>query len=722
MRQFIQYVVCLLSVFAMRAQEKGITLEKIWGGYYYPESMSELQAMPKSDAYVVLEEALGAVEVNVYDYATQSKLYTAFSSRAYRDIQEISSIRFSQDEQKLLIATKTQPIYRHSEKSEVYVYDIVRKSLHKISDYLIQEPTFNPQATQVAYVFDNDIYIYDIARGKTIRVTHDGRKNEVINGITDWVYEEEFAFVRAFEWNADGSQLAFIRFDETEVPDFSMDVYGRELYPTQEVFKYPKAGEANATVSLHIFDVNKQQTKEVAVRPSKEEFYIPRMQWTKDADLLAVQLLNRHQNVLDLVLVDAKSLKVETILQEKNNAYVEVVKNWVFLEDNSFIWSSESSGYNHLYHYSIKGKLINQITRGNWEVTDFYGYNPKNKTVYYQSVEQGSIYRDVYSVQINGKKKKRLSLAQGTNEAVFSPSFAYFINTHSSTSHPPTYRLVETNSLQVRKDLVTNERLKNRLEGYVFPTKEFFTISNAVGDELNAYIIKPNDFDENKKYPLLMYQYSGPGSQQVSDEWWSFNDVWHFMLAEKGYLVVCVDGRGTGYKGADFKKVTQLQLGKYELEDQVFVAQELGKKSYVDADRIGIWGWSFGGFMSSNALFQASNVFKMAIAVAPVTNWRFYDTIYTERYMTTPQENPLGYDDNSPITYAHQLKGNYLLVHGSADDNVHVQNAMVLIDALVHENKDFDWLIYPDKNHGIYGGATRLQLYRKMTDFIERKL
>lgn len=722
MKHLMRIWLFLFCVSSLQAQTESITLEKIWEGYYHPDSMEALQSLPQSDAYVVLEKDSDILQVNVYDYATQSKQFTAFSNEKYKEIQDISAIRFSQDEKKLIIETEAVPIYRHSQMAKAYVYDLQSKALIPISNQLIQEPTFNPQATKVAYVLDNDIYIFDIASKKTIRVTNDGKKNEIINGITDWVYEEEFSFVRAFEWNSTGTNLAYLKFDESEVPEFSMDIYGTDLYPRQEKIKYPKAGEKNATVALYLYDIENGKTSDLGIKSTENLEYIPRLKWSKNPHLLVVQTLNRHQNDLQLVAVDTKKATKKNILEEKDPAYVEVVDDWIFLEDNSFIWSSEQSGFKHLYHYAIDGTLINRITKGEWEVTSFYGYNPKNQKVYYQSTEPDSKRRGVYEISIDGTHKKALSKRLGTNSATFSPSFAYFINAYSSANTPPIYEMLETHRLSLKKVLIDNQTLKNRWQSNDLPTKEFFDVKIPTGEELNAYIIKPPHFDESKKYPLLMYQYSGPGSQQVYDSWLSYDDYWHFALAQKGYVVVCVDGRGTGYKGAKFKKATQFQLGKLELEDQNYVANVLKQKPYIDPNRVGIWGWSFGGFMSSNALFQHPETFKTAIAVAPVTNWRFYDSVYTERYMTTPLENPQGYDQNSPITYAGELRGNYLLVHGTADDNVHVQNSMVLINQLVHQNKSFDWLIYPDKNHGIYGGATRLQLFKKMTDFIENNL
>ncbi len=420
-------------------------------------------------------------------------------------------------------------------------------------------------------------------------------------------------------------------------------------------------------------------------------------------------------------MINATEGKSNLVLAETDKAYVDVTFNLTFLEDDSFIWTSEKDGYNHIYHYKKDGELINQVTNGEWEVTNYYGFDQDSNTIFYQSVENGSINRDIYSIKLNGKNKKRLSGQDGTNSASFSADFTYFINTHSSATSPQEYTLNDSKSGQLIKSIKDNDKLAEKVTEYKTSKKEFSTIS-VNGNELNMWMIKPADFDENKEYPLFMYQYSGPGSQQVANRWNGANDYWYQHLAQQGYIVVCVDGRGTGFKGANFKKVTQNELGKYEVEDQIAAAKKLGALSYIDASRIGIWGWSYGGFMSSNALFKGNDVFKMAIAVAPVTSWRFYDTIYTERYMTTPQENASGYDENSPINHVDKLKGDFLLIHGSGDDNVHLQNTMRMVEALVQANKQFDWMIYPDKNHGIYGGNTRLHLYNKMTNFIHETL
>jgi dipeptidyl-peptidase-4 len=440
-----------------------------------------------------------------------------------------------------------------------------------------------------------------------------------------------------------------------------------------------------------------------------------------DPDRLSVQTLNRHQNDLKLHAVNTGDNTVSVLLEEKDDAYVDVTDTLTFLADDSFIWSSEKDGHNHFYLYDQDGNLMNQITKGPWEVTDYYGYDKKKDKVYYQSTENGSINRGVYSIQSGGKNKKALAAEEGTNSADFSADFTYFINTYSNVTTPPIYTLHKALNGKQLKEIKNNQALLTKLKGYEFNPKEFSTIA-INGNDLNMYMIKPTDFDASKKYPLLMYQYSGPGSQSVANQWLNDRDYWHQILAADGYVIACVDGRGTGFKGSDFQKVTYLNLVKYETEDQVAAAKKLSELPYIDEERTGIWGWSFGGHMATNCILKGNETFETSIAVAPVTSWRFYDTIYTERFMRTPEENPSGYDDNSPFNYPELLKGNYLLIHGSGDDNVHVQNSMRMIEALVQANKPFDWAIYPDKNHGIYGGMTRVHLFNKMTRFIQENL
>jgi dipeptidyl-peptidase-4 len=714
----------LLFTFALSitlpAQNKPVALEEIWNGTFRTEGLDALRSLNNGKQYTVLnfDRNTKTSSIDIYDYESLNKVGTVVNSDDLPAISNFSSYEFSADETKVLLVTEREAIFRRSSLAIYYVYDVALKSTIKISNTKIQEPTFSPDNSKVAFVSENNIYIFDIATQKTTQVTTDGIKNKIINGVTDWVYEEEFGFVRAFDWNADGSKIAFLQFDETNVPEFSMDVYGTDLYQAQTVFKYPKAGEENAIVSLHLLDVASGKITDVNL---DNAYYIPRIQWMNDKNRLSVQTLNRHQDHLKIYAVNTKNNSVSVLLEEKDAAYVDITDNLTFLEDDSFIWTSEKDGYNHIYLYNVDGKLMNQITKGNWEVTNFYGYDQNEDKVYYQGTENGAIHRDVYSIESNGKNKKRLTTKEGQNSADFSADFTYFINTFSSATTPPEYTLHKALTGKKVKDILDNNALLQKLENYQISSKEFSIIS-VNGNDLNMWMIKPVNFDATKKYPLFMFQYSGPGSQSVSNTWMGSNDYWYQLLASEGYIIACVDGRGTGLKGRDFKKVTQKELGKFEVEDQISAAKKISELPYIDAARTGIWGWSYGGFMSTNAILKGNDTFEMAIAVAPVTSWRFYDSIYTERYMQTPQENSSGYDENSPFNYPEKLKGKYLLVHGTGDDNVHVQNTMRMIEALVQANKEFDWAIYPDKNHGISGGNTRLHLYTKMTNFIKENL
>ena len=720
----VMRLIALLFLFSISAvAQQKITVEDIYKGAFRTKGMDELMSMKNTNQYTVLNSDRNAstMQIDIYDFASLQKVATIIDTKNFTELSGIDSYNFNSTETQVLIANNTNKIFRHSFTADYFLFDIASKKLTKLFDFGIQEPLFSPDGTKIAFAKENNLFVYDIASKQTKQITTDGKKNKIINGITDWVYEEEFAFVRAFDWSADSKKLAFIRFDETLVPEFSMAVYHKDLYPTIETFKYPKAGEKNSLVSLHIFDVDSGAKKDINLG-NYNDFYIARMKWTNDANVLSAQILNRHQDNLDLLFIDGTSGSTKVVLNEKDPAYVDVTDNLTFLKDNSFIWTSEKDGYNHIYFYDKSGKLKNQVTKGSWEVTSYYGFDEKSKTIFYQSTETGSINRAVYRIDLNGKKKERLSQNVGTNNATFSPNFDYFINTFSSVTQPQLYTLNSAKDGKQLQIIVENDALLQQLKNYDLPVKEFFILKTAQGNELNAWMIKPKDFDPNKKYPVFMYQYSGPGSQQVANQWSNANDYWFMMLTQKGYIVACVDGRGTGFKGAAFKKMTQKELGKYEVQDQIAAAKVIGNYPFVDASRIGIFGWSYGGFMASNCIFQGGDVFKMAIAVAPVTNWRFYDSIYTERYMQTPQENASGYDMNSPINHVDKLKGKLLLIHGSGDDNVHVQNSMQMMKALIQANKQFDSEIYPDKDHGIYGGNTRIQLYNKMTNFIQENL
>ncbi|MCF6297239.1 MAG: S9 family peptidase [Flavobacteriaceae bacterium] len=708
------------------AQTQKISLEDIWiKGSFKTKKIAAFHTMKNDSFFTTLNKNNKKYSINKYDYATLKKVETIISENDLQGIDHFDTYVFNEDESKLILGVNLEQIYRHSQIGKYYVYDLNSKNLELISKNLIQEPTFSPDGKNIAFAFQNNLYIKTLKSSKTSQITHDGKKNKIINGITDWVYEEEFAFVRAFQWNGDSDKIAYIRFDETDVPEFSMDIYGEDLYPQKQVFKYPKAGENNSKVSLHIYNVKYEKAVEIDLGKNKQH-YLPRIQWTKKENILSVITLNRHQNNINIILVNGNTLESNLLFNEKDKAYISIKNVLTFLKDNSFIWASEKDGFNHLYHYDSKGKLQNQITRGFWEVTNYYGFDEKKNRIFYQSTENGSTNRGVYSIKIKGKNKKKLSKDIGANNAKFSTNYKYFINTFSSVNTPPIYTLNDAKSGDIVQGIKKNSDLIQKLTHYNLPKKEFSILKTKNGN-FNMWMIKPNDFNPAKKYPLLMYQYSGPGSQSVKNSWNNANDYWHLMMAQKGYIVVCVDGRGTGFRGRDFKKITYKELGKYETEDQIESAIELGKHNYIDESRIGIWGWSFGGYLSSLAITKGAAIFKTAIAIAPVTSWRFYDTVYTERYMQTPQENPYGYDNNSPINFVNLLKGNYLLIHGSGDDNVHVQNSMRMTKALIKANKQFDLFIYPNKTHSISdrtyeNNYTRLHLYNKMTTFIEKNL
>ncbi len=714
-----KYLFLFLIISQVFGQNKQITIDDIWNGTFRPDYLYGLQAMPQSDKYTKIDinRSNKSFELNIYDYATQQKTATAFSTENYPFVGYFE-YEFSPDEKKIIIGSKITPIYRHSRKGIYYVYDREQKKLTRIDDEAIQEPAFNPQADKIAFVKNNNLFIKFLSSNKTLQITFDGKKNHIINGIPDWVYEEEFGYSKAYRWSKDGTKLAYVRFDETDVPQFSMIRYDEELYPKVETFKYPKAGEKNSKVSLHYYDLTTRQTHSIDLGNYE---YIPRIYWTYQNYLIALTL-NRHQNHLKLYLHSPQARKTAVLLEKKDPKYIdlEATDNLTFLKNGNFIWSNESSGYNHFYLYDMHGKLKRQITSGNWEVTDFYGYDFKSKKIYYQSTETGSINRAVYSIDINGKNKKLLTLPSGTSDAEFSARFKYFINTYSSSKVPYTFTVNEASTGKVIKTLIDNKALSEKLKAYDLPQKIFVNFKAADGTDLNGYIIEPKT--KQDKMPVLIYQYSGPNVQTVRNRWNNSNDYFHFLLAQEGYMVISVDPHGTGGRGAKFKKSTYKQLGKLELEDITAVAKDWGSNSFIDKNRIGIWGWSFGGYMSSNAILKKGDVFKMAIAVAPVTNWRFYDTVYTERYMQTPQENPEGYDNNSPLFYTRGLKGNFLLIHGSADDNVHLQNSMRLAKKLQENDQAFDEMIYTDKNHGIYGGKTRYHLYKKMLRYIKRNL
>lgn len=726
------FVTCLLLLLALAvtAQKKDVTIADIWRQYsFFPESIDEIRSMNDGNHYTVLEDR-GASIVK-YSYENGEKIETILEVSALNNnnVVAISDYEFSRDESKILFYTNQERIYRRSFTADYYIYDIKTKKVTSLSENGRQQlGTFSPDGSKVAFVRKNNLYYKDLNTGKEIQITSDGEYNKILNGIPDWVYEEEFEFNRAFEWSPDSRNLAFIRFDESDVKMFSMIKYQgqmpqiekNKLYPEVYTFKYPKAGDDNSLVSVHIYNLESKKMQDVDIGQEKDQ-YIPRIRWTASPDNLCVFRLNRLQNKLELLFADPQTGKTKVIYEEENKFYIdEKYFDFIqFLDDNKhFVMVSEKDGYAHLYLFDLDGKQIQQLTKGEYVVTDFYGYDKKKKVLYYQAAENSPTQREVYAVKINGKNKKKMSEKTGTNRAEFSSGFQYYINEFSSAKTPPVYTLHNIKG-KMLKTLEENKDLSEKLESYNHSYKEFFSFTTSEGIKLNAWILKPHDFDPTKSYPVMITQYSGPNSQSVTDEW-IFG--WEQALADKGYIVACTDPRGTGARGEAFCKSTYMQLGKYETIDLIEFAKYLGKQSYIDKDRIAIWGWSYGGFMTLNCLTKGADYFKAGIAVAPVTNWRYYDNIYTERFMRKPQDNANGYDDNSPIFHAEKLKGKLLICHGSADDNVHIQNSWEMIERLVQANKQFEMQFYNNRNHSIYGGNTRFHIFTRFVNFLDANL
>ncbi len=712
---------CNLTLLA----QKEITLADIWkNGTFAQKSIQNLNWGADGQSYLELK-AGKIIKTNIQDPTKSEVLFDEKGTKtASGETIRVQKFSLSNDEQKILIGTASEPIYRRSSTETNYVFDRATQSLRLLAAGGKQmHASFSPDGKKVSFVRENNLYWVDLTTGTEKAVTTSGKLNEIIHGVCDWVYEEEFSFSKAFAWSPDSKKIAFYTFDESQVPVYNMQMWG-DLYPKDYRYKYPKAGEANSIVSLSIANIESASIQKVDVGPIKDQ-YIPRMKWTKSADVLAYIRLNRLQNHMELIHHSISKANETVVYEEKSDTSIEIESignDITYLNDQkSFIFTSEKSGFKHIYLQDFITGKQQAITQGNWEVDDLYGFDEKSKTLYFNSTERTPIGRDVYQIQLNGSGKKLIAGTTGTNTATFSPDFSFYILTHSSAKSPSKITLHNTKAGFMRV-LEDNAKLAGQLTEYGISTREFFEIPLANGDHLNGYVIKPANFDATKKYPVLMHVYGGPGSQQVLDSFPGADFFWYQMLLKKGYLIYCIDNRGTGARGVAFKKITYQNLGKIEVEDQIFAAKYLGGLPHVDASRIGIWGWSYGGFMSANCLMQGASVFKAAISVAPVTNWRFYDSIYTERYQRTPQENPHGYDDNSPVNHVDKLKGNLLLVHGTGDDNVHFQNSVALEEALIKANKQFQSFYYPNRNHGIYGGNTRLHLYQMMTNFLEKNL
>lgn len=714
-----------LSAFSQKKTELGDVVGK---RLFVQKSITGLHSMNDGLYYTTAENETKIVKYS-YKTGTPAEVVFDLSKIENPGFSGFSDYTFSNDETKILFTTNRRQLYRHSFTAEYFVWNRTTMEMAPLSKNGDQQlATFSPDGERVAFVRNNNIFVKSLKFGTENQVTRDGKTNEIINGAPDWVYEEEFSFNKAFEWSPDSKFLAFIRFNETEVPMFNMPMYQgqnpelkeNQLYPGSYSYKYPKAGEKNSVVSVLVYDLKSKSSVTAETGADKEQ-YIPRIKWTADASDLAIMKLNRLQNQLDIVLCNPYTGDTRAFFTEKNKRYIseDFYDNFIFLPDNKYIvLNSERDGYSHLYLYDRQGFEVKQLTDGNFDVTAFCGFDPVKKMFYYQAAKESPMRREVYFVSLDGKKSGKLSTQAGTNQANFSAGFQYFINTFTNAETPNLVTLHDQNGKLIRT-LEDNNDLKNLLKEYVIGKKEFFSFKTSEGVELNGWMIKPAGFDPAKKYPVLMTQYSGPNSQEVLDKW---GVGWNEYMAQEGFVVACVDPRGTGARGEEFRKMTYQQLGKYESDDQVEAAKYLGTLSYVDKNNIAIWGWSYGGFMAALCMEKGADVFKTGISVAPVTNWRFYDSIYTERYMRTPNENPEGYDDNSPLSHAGKIKGNYLIIHGSADDNVHFQNTMEFTERMVQAGVPFDMAVYTNRNHGIRGGNTTMHLYTKMTSYLKEKL
>ena len=713
---------------AVWAQQK-ITLDDlIFKNTFGQESVYGLRSMSDGLHYTLLEDGNKVVK---YSFKNGEKISVLFdlSKIGKAPIQNFSSYEFSDDETKILLMTDKKPIYRRSFTAQYYVWNSVTGELTELSSKGPQQvATFSPDGERVAFVRENNLFIKNLKFGTESQVTTNGKKNEIINGIPDWVYEEEFSYNKAFAWSPDSKLLAYTRFDESAVKEFpimmfrgkSPELNQNDLYPSVYTFKYPKAGERNSVVSVHVYDL-KSKTTIKADLGEDQDIYVPRLNWTADGGELAIMRLNRRQNELRVLLANPFTGDSRLFYTEKNERYIaeEFLDDFIFLPSNDyFIVNSERNGYSHLYLYNRQGFPVRQLTDGKFDVTGFYGFDNKKKIFYYQAAKESPLRREVYFTSLDGKKQGKLSGNEGTNNAEFSSGFQYFINYFTNAATPNTVTLHSSDGKLIRV-LEDNQELQNKLGSYKISQKEFFTFNTADGTVLNGWMLKPAGFDPSKKYPVVMTQYSGPNSQEVADKW---SVDWEHYLAQEGFLIACVDPRGTAARGEDFRKITYMQLGKYESDDLIEAAKYLGTLPYADKNRIAVWGWSFGGFTTLLCMEKGGEVFKAGIAVAPVTHYKFYDTVYTERYMRTPVENPEGYEDNAPMKNPAGIKGRLLLVHGSADDNVHAQNTMEFTEAMVEAGVPFEMAIYTNRNHGIYGGNTRMHLFQKMTDFLNTNL
>lgn len=722
MRALLLWIALCAGLLTAQAQ-KEIELADIWLNNTFNHAEPPGFRYQRDGAHYTLSDGTSLRQYDLRSGAETAVLFDGKKNQPGGGWDEgFDNYEFNADESRLLISDRTERIYRWSTRAVYYVYKPDDKSLRPLHPGAKQRyPTFSPDGKRIAYLIENDLYIRNLDTDETVRVSRDGRKNAIINGASDWVYEEEFELLRAFEWSPDGRYLAWLRFDESAVPEFSMDIYNpKEAYPQIDTFKYPKVDAPNAIVSAWVYALNDGQTRQIQTGADPND-YLPRIAWSPDGKI-CLTWMNRLQNHLKLLLADPASGVCTTLYEEKNSRYIELHDVYFLKNGKGFILQSEQDGYNHLWQYNQQGKKKKLLTKGKWDVTDFYGLDEARGILYFQAAAQSPMRREVYAQPLKGKKMRNLTLTPGFNAAQFSPTFDYFMHSISNLNAPPRFAVLDREGQSLRA-LEQNERLQAQITEHGLRPAQFFTFTTAENVNLNGWMIRPEGPQwVDKKLPVLMFVYGGPGSQQVLDQWKGQNYWWFQMLVQQGFVVACVDNRGTGARGEDFKKITYKQLGHYETLDQIEAAKYLGSLPFVDAARIGIFGWSYGGYMSSLCLLKGAEQFKAAIAVAPVINWKWYDSVYTERYMQSYALNPDGYDSNAPINFAKKLQGKYLLVHGLADDNVHFQHSAEMAKKLIAANKPFESMIYPNRNHGIRGGKARLHLYTLMTKFLKENL
>lgn len=732
MKKLFVLFYALMCLITLQAQK--VTLQDVANGTYRAQSIQGLKPMLDGEHYTQISK--DHKRIVKYSFKTGKEVATIFDVATARNhkLKSFDDYIMSPDESLILIQTETKPIYRRSFTAVYYIYNVRNRTLEPLSNNGPQQvPLFSPDSHQIAFVRNNNIYLIKLLFGNSeSQVTKDGEYNKVLNGIPDWVYEEEFSYNRAFDFSADSKMIAYVRFDESQVPMYSFPWYKGmapekteyTTYPGSYNYKYPKAGVVNSKVSVHSFDIKSRVTRKMEL-PVDSDGYVPRIKFTDDPEKLAIMTLNRHQNRFDLYMANPRSAICKVAIRDEAEQYIkEQAYSDITFYPEHIVMMSERDGYNHLYLYTIGGNLVKQITKGEFEVKDFLGWDQKANVFYYTSNEGSPLRTAVYKIDGKGKKTK-LSTRTGTNNALFSKNLNYYINTYSS-AQTPTLITLNNNKGQEMVTLLDNKELKSKTAQLNMPTKEFFSFKTSEGVELNGWMMKPANFNPSQKYPVIMHQYSGPGSQQVLDKWGigSFGDggMFEAVMCDKGYIMVCVDGRGTGGRGAAFEKCTYLSIGVKEATDQAEAAKYLSTLPYVDGSRIGIWGWSYGGYNTLMSMSEGSGAFKAGVAIAAPTDWRFYDSVYTERFMRTPKENGDGYQASSAISRASKLKGKLLLIHGSADDNVHLQNFMEYSEALVQANIQFDTQIYTNRNHSIFGGNTRNHLMNRVANFFLQNL